>query len=92
MLTACVVLACVLVSVPIAPKVLRRRCPECSKRSLVFQSLTVGAATEPTRFTQYTCTACKQRFACPERHVFIRIEDWDRGVRTSVPRAVIRRE
>ena len=92
MLTACIVLACIVVTVPIAPKLLRRRCPECSKRSLVFLSLTVGASGAPSRFTQYACAACEQRFACPEPHVFVRIEDWDRGVRTAIPRATIRRE
>jgi hypothetical protein len=92
MVTACIVLACVIVTAGVAPRVFRKLCPQCGKHSLVFQSLTILSAGDPPSFTQYHCARCNQRFASPDRHMFIRIEDWQRGVRTAAPRATIRRE
>jgi hypothetical protein len=73
------------------PPLLRKFCPECGKRGLAFHGpgMSPPQAPEPRKYWHYECAICKQHFASPDRVVYIKREDWDRGVRTAAPRATL---
>jgi hypothetical protein len=75
------------------PKLWRRPCPQCQRRSLsdFGRRYTVTAAGEREWYRHTYCVRCKLHLASIARDEYIALTEWNRGVRTATPWARVLR-
>ncbi|MBS1123158.1 MAG: hypothetical protein H6Q90_5386 [Deltaproteobacteria bacterium] len=67
------------VCLAVVPQLLRKRCPACARRALGFDG----------QSKVYECGKCRSVYLSANGRTLIPKADWDAGVRTSVPRAIV---